>query len=675
MNFKRKRRLIVRPSMKFLTIRKQTKIPVSIVLGLCIVFMSMLTAQEAKKEQQEISLEDLLNTKIDTAAKYEQTIMEAAASVAIITSEDIDRFGWLTLSEVLHSLQGFFISNDRNYEYSGVRGFGRPTDYNNRVLVQINGHSINENVYGSTPVGTDLSLDLNSVQRIEVVFGPGSALYGTGAMFAVVNVITKKGDEIDGFHLSAETGSFGRLRTSLSLGKRFDNGLDLAFTGLWADVSGQDLYFQEFDDPATNNGIAESLDGDKYYGFNSTLKYKNFSLQGSFWSRKKQIPTASYDMNFNDNRAATLDELGFIEMKYKLDLNSKISLNFSGYFNNYYYKGWYPYDSVWIDLSKGKWIGSEFQLNWETRANNKLVLGIEYQYHFRASYKAWDDTEEYFDFNYPYHAFSFYLQDEYQALKNLSFILGIRYDYYSDVGDSFSPRIAAVYNISNSSTVKLLLGSAFRKPSIFETYYEEPDWQKINLNLAPEKIRTVELVWQHKLNRNLFGFVSLFNYRMTDLIDLWIDPEDELFQYINLNKVNANGIETGLNFRLDEGLMGTLSYSFQNAKDFDSKQKLSNSPNHMLKAKLSVPVLNYFRFSAQFFYETSRFTVYETQTESHILTHVNLTTIPLFNHFKLSFLVRNLFNTTYAYPAGLEHWQEAIIQDGRNFILRMEFLF
>lgn len=162
---------------------------------------------------------------------------------------------------------------------------------------------------------------------------------------------------------------------------------------------------------------------------------------------------------------------------------------------------------------------------------------------------------------------------------------------------------------------------------------------------------------------------------MTDLIDLWIDPEDELFQYINLNKANANGAEIGLNFRLDEGLMGTLSYSFQNAKDFDSKQKLSNSPNHMLKAKLSVPVLNYFQFSAQFFYETSRFTVYETQTESHILTHVNLTTIPLFNHFKLSFLVRNLFNTTYAYPAGLEHWQEAIIQDGRNFILRMEFLF
>lgn len=192
MKLGRKRKLIGRPSLKSLKIRKQTKITVSIVLGLCIVFMSTLTAQEAKKEQQEITLEDLLNTKIDTAAKYEQTVMEAAASVAIITSEDIDRFGWLTLSEALYSLQGFFISNDRNYEYSGVRGFGRPTDYNNRVLVQINGRSINENVYGSTPVGTDLSLDLNSVQRIEVVFGPGSALYGTGAMFAVVNVITKK---------------------------------------------------------------------------------------------------------------------------------------------------------------------------------------------------------------------------------------------------------------------------------------------------------------------------------------------------------------------------------------------------------------------------------------------------------------------------------------------------
>ena len=138
-----------------------------------------------------LSLDSLLSTKISTAAKYQQTISEAASSVTIITAEDIHRHGYRTLPEALAATRGFYLSYDRNYSFLGARGFSRPSDYNNRILLLVDGNAINESVFGGAPVGTDLGVPMESLERIEIVRGPGSALYGTGAIFAVVNLVTQ----------------------------------------------------------------------------------------------------------------------------------------------------------------------------------------------------------------------------------------------------------------------------------------------------------------------------------------------------------------------------------------------------------------------------------------------------------------------------------------------------
>lgn len=156
---------------------------------------------------QVFSLDSLLNIKISAASKYLQKISEIPASVTIITSDEISRYGYQELSEVLNSIKGFYISYDRNYSYLGVRGFSRPTDFNNRILLMLNGHSMNENIYGAAYIGTDLGINLKSVERIEIVRGPSSALYGSNAMFAVINIITKKGNAIDGLQVDAGIGS------------------------------------------------------------------------------------------------------------------------------------------------------------------------------------------------------------------------------------------------------------------------------------------------------------------------------------------------------------------------------------------------------------------------------------------------------------------------------------
>ena len=114
---------------------------------------------------------------------------------------------------------GFYTSNDRNYPYLGTRGFGRPSDYNNRILLLVDGQTLNDQVWGQAMVGADFPLDLDAIERIEVVRGPSSALYGTSAMFAVVNIITKTGIQLDGLSLSGRVGSAGARQPAMTAGR------------------------------------------------------------------------------------------------------------------------------------------------------------------------------------------------------------------------------------------------------------------------------------------------------------------------------------------------------------------------------------------------------------------------------------------------------------------------
>lgn len=150
------------------------------------------TAQETPATES--PLDDLLATPISTAAKYDQRISEVPASVTVITAEEIGRYGWHTLADVLGSVRGIYTSYDRGYTYLGVRGVGLPTDYNSRYLVLINGYPMIDTVSG-TKIGTALAIDLSQFSRIELVRGPGSVMYGAGAMFGVINLITKDEEE------------------------------------------------------------------------------------------------------------------------------------------------------------------------------------------------------------------------------------------------------------------------------------------------------------------------------------------------------------------------------------------------------------------------------------------------------------------------------------------------
>src|ERR1043166_798077 len=194
---------------------------------------------ESGSERSELPLEALVKLEIPTvqsASKYNQKTTEAPASVSIITADDVKKYGYRTLADILQSVRGLNVSYDRNYALLGVRGFNRG-DFSSRVLLLIEGHRINNSLSDSAPIGTDFPLDVDLIEKVEVIRGPGSSLYGNNAFFGVVNVITRKGRDLPGYgvEVSGEAASFDTYKGRASYGRKFQNEVEMLLSGSWYD--------------------------------------------------------------------------------------------------------------------------------------------------------------------------------------------------------------------------------------------------------------------------------------------------------------------------------------------------------------------------------------------------------------------------------------------------------
>jgi outer membrane receptor for ferrienterochelin and colicin len=197
--------------------RTRKRLPMRFWLALCA---GLSGSAEAATDLTALSLEQLLDVAIVGASKYEQKQSDVAAAVSVITRREIKTFGWRTIDEALASLPGVHLTYDRQYSYLGLRGFGLPGDLSTRVLVMVDGNRINDPVYDAGPVGREFPVDIDLIERIEFIPGPGGAVYGQNAMFGVVNVITRSGADLSqparlgrrGLAEPAAVGQPGRLQ-------------------------------------------------------------------------------------------------------------------------------------------------------------------------------------------------------------------------------------------------------------------------------------------------------------------------------------------------------------------------------------------------------------------------------------------------------------------------------
>jgi iron complex outermembrane receptor protein len=320
------------------------------------------------------------------ASKYEQRVSEAPASVTLITSEEIKKYGYRTVADILRSVRSFYVIYDRNYSFVGTRGFGRLGGYNNRLLFLIDGLRYNDNIFDGALIGTDFVLDVDLIDRIEIIRGPASSLYGTSAFFGVVNIITKRGRDYRGTELAGAGATRRTGDARATYGDRLENNDELLLSAsVYASGGNRNLYYPEFDAPATNNGVAHDVDGDKSRSFYTKYSTRRFDLQAAAATREKDIPTGSYGAIFNDPRNRTIDENMFLDLRYEHDLDAARSVSGRLHFNRYDYDGNYAYAGQPInrDIAHGEWWGGEAKLTQKLWERHRLIVGAEYQDNIR----------------------------------------------------------------------------------------------------------------------------------------------------------------------------------------------------------------------------------------------------------------------------------------------------
>ena len=436
-------------------------------------------------------------------------------------------------------------------------------------------------------------LDPATFQRVEIIRGPASALYGTSAFFAVVNVTTKRGEDVNGVAIHGGAGNLGRAKIGGIAGGRFRNGLDVAFSAGVENVDGYDeLYYPEFDDPSTNNGVAQDIDRESLRTVSGRMSYRDLRITGAYGRREKTVPTATFGTAFNDDRFVTADSRGFIDAA--LDRTWRgTDYAVRGYVDAYRYDGTYPNPSsvegqpnvLATDYGYGTWWGAEGRATRELPGRQTLTAGLEFRdYAQQAQGEAFEeDPAANWDSDVTTRVFAAYGQDEVRLHEKWLVSFGGRYDAYSGF-DRLSPRASVVYVATPTRALKYLFGSAFRAPNAFEFDYFTQGVR--NTDLGAETITTHEFVWEEYTGDWLRTTVSAYRSSVSHLIELTVNDFDES-SFENQGRVLARGLEFEAEVR-SAGNLFLGSYAFQRARDRDTDLELTNSPRHLGKLRWSL---------------------------------------------------------------------------------------
>lgn len=660
--------------------------PKRLTLGLTGAWLACVgaPAQANSPELAQLPLEQLMGMRmVKAASRFEQLVNEAPAAASVLDASDIRQHGWRSLGDALASLPGLYVTDDRNYTYLGARGFLRPGDYNSRFILMIDGVRTNDSTYDQAMLGNEGLVDMDMVQRIEFIPGAGSAMYGSSALFGVINVVTRDGNALAGPRAAASVGKHGERRLRASYGWHGQQGADLLMAASVLTSHGETLAFPESGQTGPESGVVRGRDGEQARQFLFKAGYGGFTLSANHVHRTKGLATGSY-ATMLDAPNRTIDAHGVAQLGYLHSMGPGLTLSAQALWGRADYLGYYHYPDIMgrpapnVDGGRARWYGLNVHATFTRIAAHKILVGAEMQRDARRDQFNFD-TSPYLsllDDRRSANRRAVYVEDEWRLDEQLLVNLSMRHDHHGTGARSNNPRAAIVYRMRQGSTAKLIYGKAFRVPNAYEMYYhaEGEGGQLANPALAPERIATAEAVLEQAYGTGGHGRLSLFTYRMRGLISQQEDPDSGLLVFRNLDRARAIGLEASTEQVFASMARVRASYTWQRATDGDG-QALKASPRQLAKLNVQLPLsAGRAWLGGELHCMTSRLTEH-SRVGGYCVANLSLTSTRLSAGADLSVSLYNLADRRYADPAGPAFTQEALQRQRRSAVAKLVYRF
>lgn len=599
--------------------------PQRILAGLLAASWVGASAAQPALEEEDLALAYGDKNFVSIATGTRQPVRKAPSTATVITAEDIANIGARTLTEALETVPGLHISRNtlqNNYTPTyGMRGI--LTGTSPHVLMLVNGIP-RTSVYLGNPDETFVELPVENIARIEVIRGPGSAVYGADAFAGTINIITKTADDIDGTSIGVRAGSFnswdswlqhggkiGDLEVAAYLkigstdGSRRNIGTDAVghsgpLNNGYDSVDAQvDLAYDKLrwragytlrDNIGTGVGIAAALDpvgrvrserisSDLSWTDENFARDLSLSLQASYMQLANEVTTPLVVIpggvipGFPDGMIGDPDKW---ERQARLSATSV----YSGFADHRIRFG-FGHDK--LEIYKTDETKNFTQIPVLTPLPMYSASGANL---FLAPHKR--------NVNY------LYAQDEWSFARDWTLTGGLRYDSYSDFGSTTNPRLALVWEARQDLTAKLMYGTAFRAPSFIEQYATGNPVALGNPSLMPEKITTLEAALNWQVRHDLQTSLSIFQHEISDIIN------QSGVTYQNTGKQKGHGGELEAQWDASNALRLTGHYAYQRNIDQTTHQDAGYAPHHHLYTRADWRVYSDWRLSGQVNYVADR---------------------------------------------------------------------
>ena len=568
-------------------------------LVLAFIALARVAAAQSAEDFFDQKSDWFANETVEGASKHAEAPTQTPATVTVISREDIELYGFKTVADVLNFASiGYFTQNDRRYDIAGGRGLFFFEDYNTRILVMLNGHPLNEPWNNFAGLGREMAVPFDLVERVEIVYGPSSLLYGGYSLFGIVNVVTRTGNSMAGARVRAEQGTWqttdasatwGGAGTLRSKNEQPAETWDVLASAGYYRSEGEELslpvipvdYATDYDGGTTFGGRQSGTDFERSpYAFLHARRGA-FTLTARTGSRKKGIPTAPYEVVYGSTDEYVRDTKSFAELRWDRTLAQGVRLSARGFRDWYEYYEHDPYadaesyegydryhfilDGTDVDT------GGELRLTVQ-RGAHFLTAGVEHRTRdiVQTSFNRFEDgsiaDDSYIRQSLPGKLTVLYLQEEWRPSDRWTLVAAGNYADTEPGGQKAQPRLAAIFHPRDDIAIKALYGRGFRPPSAFEANYEDAISYINNPLLESEEITSRELsvMWQtrsiaaqaYAFDSKLEGLIRLTTIESPDDIEGGVvgpsgNPEDLIgfVQYQSNGDVDSHGFGLGLRTR------------------------------------------------------------------------------------------------------------------------------